>query len=152
MKRLSILALGLVLCAVWTPAVPAQAGTSGGPELVGRITYIDGQLLRYIFDEQDWVATVKDAPFGLEDAVYSSDTGKAEFKLPNGVWVRTGGDTQIQLIALREDVTEIDVASGTVRFYNKSEKTVSRSQRPSGMCWPSPTPPSIFMWEMTQPR
>ncbi len=103
--------------------MPAQAGTSGGPQLVGRITFIDGQLLRYIFDEQDWVATVKDAPFGLEDALYSSDAGKAEFKLPNGVWLRTGGDTQIQLIALREDVTEIDVASGMVRFYNKSQKT-----------------------------
>ena len=132
MKRLSTLALGLVLCAVWAPAVSAQAGTSGGPELVGRITYIDGQLLRYIFDEQDWVATVKDAPFGLEDAVYSSDTGKAEFKLPNGVWVRTGSDTQIQLIALREDVTEIDVASGTVRFYNKSQKTVIKVTTPFG--------------------
>jgi len=132
MKRLSALALGLILCSAWAPAAFAQAGTSEGPVLVGRITYIDGQLLRYVYDERDWVATVKDAPFGLDDAVYSGDTGKAEFKLPNGVWVRSGSDTQIQLIALREDVSEIDVASGTVRLYNKSQKTVVKATTPYG--------------------
>ena len=132
MKRLSTLALGVILCALWAPAVFAQAGTSDGPPLVGRITFIDGQLLRYVYSEQDWVATVKDAPFGLEDAFYSSDTGKAEFKLPNGVWVRTGSDTQIQLLALREDAAEIDVASGTARFYNRSQKAVIKATTPFG--------------------
>ena len=132
MRRLSALALGLILAVVWAPVVCAQAGNPAEPALVGRITFIDGQLLRYVYDEQDWVATVKDAPFGLEDAVYSSDTGKAEFKLPNGVWVRTGSDTQIQLIALRDDLTEIDVASGTARFYNKSQKSVIKATTPFG--------------------
>jgi hypothetical protein len=132
MKRLGALALGLVLFSVWAPAVLAQAGTSDGPVLIGRITFIEGQLLRYVYDEKDWVATVKDAPFGLDDAVYSSDTGKAEFKLSNGVWARTGSDSQIQLMALREDVTEIDVASGTVRFYNKSQKAVVKATTPYG--------------------
>ncbi|MGC9965058.1 MAG: DUF6600 domain-containing protein [Syntrophobacteraceae bacterium] len=132
MKRLSTLALGLILCSAWAPAVFAQVRTSEGPVLVGRITYVDGQLLRYVYDERDWVATVKDAPFGLDDAVYSSDTGKAEFKLPNGMWVRSGSDTQIQLIALREDVSEIDVASGTVRLYNKSQKAVVKATTPYG--------------------
>ena len=132
MKRLSTLALAVILCALWAPAVFAQAGTSDGPPLIGRITFIDGQLLRYVYSEQDWVATVKDAPFGLEDAFYSSDTGKAEFKLPNGVWVRTGSDTQIQLLALREDAAEIDVASGTARFYNRSQKAVIKATTPFG--------------------
>lgn len=132
MKGLSTLALGLVLCAVWVTAVFAEAGTSEEPALVGRVTLIEGQLLRYIYSEQDWVATVKDAPFGLDDAVYSDDAGKAEFKLPNGVWVRTGSDTQIQLLALREDVAEIDVASGTARFYNKSQKAVTKATTPYG--------------------
>ncbi len=132
MKRLSALALGLILFVVWAPSVCAQAGNPEGSVLVGRITFIDGQLLRYVYDEKDWVATVKDAPFGLEDAVYSSDTGKAEFKLPEGVWVRTGSDTQIQLLVLRDDLTEIDVASGTVRFYNKSQNTLIKTTTPFG--------------------
>src|SRR5271157_6442510 len=107
MKKAIALALGLVLCLLGAPAPCAQAGNSEGTSLVGRITFIDGQLLRYVYDVRDWVATVKDAPFGMQDAVYSSDTGKAEFKMPSGVWVRTGSDTQIQLIAVREDLTEI---------------------------------------------
>lgn len=138
MKRLSTLALGFILCAVWAPAALAQAGMSEALVLVGRITFIDGQLLRYVYDEKDWVATVKDAPFGLDDAVYSGDTGKAEFKLPNGIWVRTGSDTQIQLLALRDDVTEIDVASGTVRFYNKSQKAVIKATTPYGYVMAKP--------------
>ena len=138
MRRLTALALGLILAVVWAPAVCAKAGNSEGPALVGRITFIDGQLLRYVYDEQDWVATVKDAPFGIEDAVYSSDTGKAEFKLPNGVWVRTGSDTQIQLIVLRNDLTEIDVASGTVRFCNKSQKAPIKATTPFGYVFARP--------------
>lgn len=132
MKRSGALALAFILGLVWAPVVCAQAWKSEGTALVGRITFIEGQLLRYVPDVQDWVATVKDAPFGMQDAVYSSDTGKAEFKLPNGVWVRTGSDTQIQLIALCEDLTEVDAASGTVRFYNKSQKNLVKATTPFG--------------------
>ncbi|MGA7494544.1 MAG: DUF6600 domain-containing protein [Syntrophobacteraceae bacterium] len=138
MRRLSALALGLVLAVVCAPVVCAQAGNSEGPALVGRITFIEGQLLRYVYDEKDWVATVKDAPFGTEDALYSSDTGKAEFKLPGGVWVRTGSDTQIQLIVQRDDLTEIDVGSGTARFYNKSQKAPIKATTPFGYVFARP--------------
>ena len=92
---------------------------SQGPVLVGRISYVTGQLLRYVPEEKDWVATVKDAPFGLNDALYSGDDTHAEFIIPNGTWVRIGNNSQIQLITAEDDFTEIDVASGLVRFYNK---------------------------------
>jgi len=138
MRRLSALALGLVLAVVCAPVVCAQAGNSERPALVGRITFIEGQLLRYVYDEKDWVATVKDAPLGSQDALYSSDTGKAEFMLPGGVWVRTGSDTQIQLIVLRDDLTEIDVGSGTARFYNKSQKAPIKATTPFGYVFARP--------------
>ena len=38
--------------------------------LVGRIAYVEGQLLRYVPEEKEWVATVKDVPFGLEEALF----------------------------------------------------------------------------------
>ena len=47
----------------------AQAPEAREPILVGRIAHLEGQLLRYVPSEQDWVATVQDAPFGLEDAL-----------------------------------------------------------------------------------
>ena len=97
----------------------------GGEDiLVGHISYVEGQLLRYVSEENDWVATVKEAPFSLDDALYSAEDSRAEFIIPNDTWIRTGGSTQIQLIALKQDVTEADMASGVARFYNRSENGV----------------------------
>lgn len=100
--------------------------------LVGRISFVEGELLRYVPEEKDWVLTVKDTPFGLEDALYSGDGGKAEFLMPNSTWARIGPDTQIQMIALKPDATEIDVASGTARFVNRSSKAVIKATTPFG--------------------
>ncbi len=132
MKRAGFFALAFLLGAIWAPCASAQVKPGENPPLVGRISFIDGQLLRYVYAEKDWVATVKDAPFGTDDALYSNDTGKAEFKLPNGTWLRVGGDTQVQLLALRNDATEIDVASGTTRFYNKNRDAVIKATTPFG--------------------
>lgn len=132
MNKLKLIPLGVILCVAWAPGLFAQDKPSELPPLVGRITFIEGQLLRYVYTEKDWVATVKDAPLGVEDAFYSDDAGKAELKMPNGVWVRIGGDTQVQLISLRDDLSEIDVAAGTARFYDKSRQAVIKATTPFG--------------------
>jgi hypothetical protein len=100
--------------------------------LVGRISNIEGQLLRYVPESKDWVAVVKDAPFGLNDALYSDSSTKAEFIMPNGLWVRIAGSTQIQLIALKPEASEIDVASGVARFYNKNSNGMLKVTTPFG--------------------
>ena len=87
--------------------------------VVGRVYQIEGDLLGYVPDENDWVALVKDAPFGAGDTLYSGSTGRAELIVPNGTWIRTGNSTQIQFIDLDTDLSETDVASGVARFYNK---------------------------------
>src|SRR4030042_3435817 len=61
---------------------------------VGRIYYIEGELLRYVPDENDWVAVVRDAPFGAEDTLFSGSKGMAELFIPNGAWIRIGNNTQ----------------------------------------------------------
>ena len=48
----------------------------------------------------------------------------AELIVPNGTWIRVGNSTQIQFIALDTDLSEMDVASGVARFYNKGSDTV----------------------------
>ena len=100
--------------------------------LVGRIAHIQGTLLRYVREEKDWVATVADGPFGMEDALYSDDKGKAEFIMPNETWIRIGGNTQIQMIRLVSDLTETDLASGIARFYNKSSNAAFKVSSPFG--------------------
>jgi len=132
MEKRNLIALGIILCTMWAPGVFAQDKSSEPPPLVGRISFIEGQLLRFVYAEKDWVATVKDAPIGVEDAFYSNDVGRAEFKLPNNTWVRVGSDTQVQLTALREDVTEVDVGAGTARFYDKGRQAVIKATTPYG--------------------
>ena len=121
--------ISLTAVLVASPVCPASAAER---ILVGRITLVEGQLLRFVPAEKDWVAIVKDAPFGREDALYSDQDGKAELIMPNNTWVRMGGNTQLQLIALKTDVTEVDVASGLARFYNRSSNVLVKATSPFG--------------------
>src|SRR3989475_46992 len=129
-KTWSWLAMFMVaacLVLLLAPRALAQEGT-----LVGRIAYTEGQVLRFVPETQDWVATVKDAPFGMHDALYSDPQARAELILPNGLWVRIGASTQLQLIALQSDASEIDLASGVTRFYNTSANGVVKATTPFG--------------------
>ncbi|HBG19233.1 MAG TPA: hypothetical protein DDY32_08145, partial [Desulfobulbaceae bacterium] len=111
---------------------PAEARDDEEVTLVGRISHVEGKLLRYVEEENDWVLTVKDAPFGLNDALYAGDFAKAEFMMPNRTWMRTGENTQVQLIDLNPDATTVDVASGLARLYNKSDDVVIKVTTPFG--------------------
>jgi hypothetical protein len=125
---------GLVLCLLLgtgSLVTPSPAADEPGM-VVGRVSYIEGDLLRYIPTEKDWVAVVRDAPFGPEDTLFSGNDGLAELIVPNGTWVRTGNSTQIQFIALEPDLAEMDLASGVARFYNKSSGTVIQVTSPFG--------------------
>jgi len=100
--------------------------------VVGRVYQVEGDLLRYIPAENDWVAVVRDAPFGTEDTLYSGEGAMAELVVPNGSWIRVGNNTQLQFIDLESDLTETDVASGIARFYNKGSRTVIKATSPYG--------------------
>ena len=130
MKRWMGLAVCLCLAAV--VMVPLSSAADAPAMVVGRIFHIEGDLLRYVPAEKDWVAVVMDAPFGAEDTLFSGSRGMAELIVPNGTWIRMGNSTQIQFIALDTDLSEMDVASGVARFYNKSSDTVIKVTSPFG--------------------
>ena len=127
--------LNLIVCFIFVMIFTGpHTGTADSQQgiLVGRIAHVEGKLLRYVEEGKDWVVTVRDAPFGLEDALYSGDNAKAEFIMPNQTWLRIGENTQIQLIALNPDATTVDVASGLARLYNKSQDAVVKVTTPFG--------------------
>ena len=130
MKRWMKLMVCLFLAALAMISQAAAANASA--IMVGRIYAIEGDLLRYVPEEKDWVAMVKDAPFGTEDTLFSGNRGMAEMIVPNGTWLRVGNSTQIQFIALNTDLSEMDVASGVVRFYNKGSETLIKATSPFG--------------------
>jgi len=100
--------------------------------LVGHISHVEGELLRYVPDDDDWVATVEDAPCGIDDVLYTGEHAKAELIMPNNTWIRIGSNTQIHLIQLENDATEIDIDSGTARLYNKSSTATIKATTPFG--------------------
>jgi hypothetical protein len=134
MNRASRLALCVWLCLVWIIAAgvcPSLAGDKA-KVLVGRVSHVEGQLLRYVYEEKDWVAIGREAPFGLEDALYTDSDGRGELMLPNNIWIRVGGSTQIQLVKLKPDLTEVDVAAGMARLHNRSGEGVIKVTSPFG--------------------
>ena len=102
------------------------------PPLVGHITHIEGDLLRYTPDVDDWVATVTDAPCGTDDILYADTDARAELIMPNSSWIRIGSDTHIHITRLESDLTEIDIESGTARLYNKSSTATIKTSTPFG--------------------
>jgi hypothetical protein len=102
------------------------------PAVVGRVYHIEGSLLRYVPEENDWVAAVRDAPFSSGDTLYTGNRGMAELIVPNGTWIRIGDNTQVQFIGLDSDVSEVDMATGLARFYNKDSDLVIKATSPFG--------------------
>ena len=126
--------VGLMVCLFLAALamVPPASAANAPAIMVGRVYDIEGDLLRYVPEENDWVAVVKDAPFGTEDTLFSGSRGMAELIVPNGTWIRIGNSTQIQFIALDTDLSEMDVAAGVARFYNKGSDTVIKATSPFG--------------------
>src|SRR5690606_22379889 len=112
--------------------VPPAFAANTTAMMVGRVYTIEGDLLRYIPQERDWVPMVSDAPFGAEDILFSGNHGKAEMIVPNGTWIRVGDHTQIQFVTLAAVLSEIDVTEGMARFYNRSSETVIKVTSPFG--------------------
>ena len=90
--------LSLILTPLGTADGRAEPGDveEEGAILVGRISSIEGEVLFYVPEEEDWIAAVENAPFGADDVLYASFDGRAEMIMPNNTWIRIDHDTQIQ--------------------------------------------------------
>ncbi|MHC1743032.1 MAG: DUF6600 domain-containing protein [Syntrophobacteraceae bacterium] len=127
--------LALVTSSSLLNAAEDASATPRDPQplaLVGRIAHVEGLLTRYVPESKEWVATVQDTPFALEDSLYTDAKGRAEIILPNNTWARIGGQTQLQLLAIEDDYAELDLALGIGRFFNKGAKTELKVTTPYG--------------------
>ena len=108
-------------------AVPSEEGM-----LVGRVAHVEGQLLIYAPEEEDWVLTVKDAPAGPGDIFHSGENSRAELVLPNDTLIRLDQSTEVELVALEDDLTQVGVTSGQARFFNNGQEAILRADTPFG--------------------
>jgi len=124
---LLILSLLMIPNSLAYAKIESQDQEENGSILIGHISHIEGELLRYVPEEEDWAPTVKDTPFAIDDVLYSTLEGRAEIIMPNNTWARIDGDTQIQLVLLNKETTEIDLSLGKARLYNKSSDTMIKA-------------------------
>jgi hypothetical protein len=87
MKRIKMIGLLVCLFCAAAMVVPPSSAEDGPAVVVGRVYHIEGDLFRYVPEENDWVAVVKDAPFGTEDTLFSGNRGMGELIVPNGTWI-----------------------------------------------------------------
>jgi hypothetical protein len=107
----------IALVFLWLPG-PAVAQEA--PAVIGRITAVfGGELLRYDTEAREWVQLVEDAPFGLDDALYSEERARAEIFIPNGTLVRLDGNTQILTLALEAQLTHLQLDGGLLRAISR---------------------------------
>lgn len=124
--------LAFVLILAETPPAFALQAAQDQDTVVGHLTHVEGTLLRYVTDDEDWVQMVKDSPVGMEDLLFCEEGSKAEIIMPNNTWVRIGGTTTLHIIKLGNDATEMDMDSGLARLYNKSTAATIKVTTPFG--------------------
>ena len=111
---------------------PSQAEYEGESVLIGRVSHVEGWVLRYIPEEKEWERTTKDAPFGLEDKVRTDEGARVEIILPNNTWARMNELSQVELVSLKNDETVVHVVYGTARFYNRGSDSQITVTTPFG--------------------
>jgi hypothetical protein len=120
-----------------TPATPAtQAGgdTEQKEEqaVVGRITFLEKNLFRYLEDAKDWALAARDVPVGDGDVLYSDVQGRSELTFPNDTKIRINDKTKIKIDGVKENLTSVYVNSGVARIQNRSADTAIKVETPFG--------------------
>ncbi len=80
-RTIIVAALIPVLTAI-PSAFALQALEEQGTAVVGHLTHVEGNLLRYIDDDEEWVPMVKDSPVGAEDLLLCEDDQRLNSSYP----------------------------------------------------------------------
>jgi len=72
------------------------------PPAIGRITFIEKNVFRYLSDAKDWALAMVDVPVSDGDVLYSDTQGRSELTFPNDTTVRLNDKTKIQVDASKE--------------------------------------------------
>jgi len=92
-----------------------------GAIIVGRIAHVEGQIYRFMDADQSWVETFIDSPAGTQDVLSTGPDSRAEIKFPNNMLVRLDGDTEVEIVQLRENAGIFALQNGLARFYNHND-------------------------------
>ena len=104
----------------------STAQPSYGSILIGRMTHVEGNVLTYSEDEEDWVEAGSNTPVGAEDGFYADKDAKAELVFPNDTMLRIGEATEVEVLRIDEEATEVYIRTGIVRAYSRGLDAVMK--------------------------
>jgi hypothetical protein len=91
----------------------AYADDSDPPARIARLAYVQGSVSFQPAGTQDWVAAPLNRPLTSGDVLWVDNGSRAELQL-DGSAVRLGNGTELSLIELSDDVTQLQMSSGTL--------------------------------------
>jgi DNA segregation ATPase FtsK/SpoIIIE-like protein len=102
------------------------------PPVVGRITFMEKNVFRYLSDAKDWALAMVDVPVSDGDVLYSDTQGRSELTFPNDTTVRLNDKTKMQVDSVKGNLTSLFVNSGIARIQNRSADTTVKVDTPYG--------------------
>jgi len=130
------MAVGLSSCKENPPPQPKaeikKEAAEPEPAVVGRLTFMEKNVFRYLRDAKDWALAMVDVPVGDGDILYSDVQGRSELTFPNDTKIRLNDKTKIQLDGVNGNLTSLFVNSGVARIQNRSADTVVKVDTPYG--------------------
>jgi hypothetical protein len=106
------IAVGLSSCKENPPPQPkaeAKKAPEAEPEppAIGRITFMEKNVFRYLRDAKDWALAMVDVPVGDGDVLYSDVQGRSELTFPNDTKIRLNDKTKTQLDGDKGNLTSL---------------------------------------------
>jgi hypothetical protein len=120
LRRLWRRSFSVVLCAVLAcAAVPGISLAAGGPEDepgIARVSLIEGDASYLRGDGDDWTGVAVNAPLVTGDRFYSGADSRAEIQLDPTTYARLSSETEVSMLELGPDVTQVRMSLGLATF------------------------------------
>lgn len=110
----------LMLSTSVTLAADLPPASEAPPERVVRVGAVSGDASYLRGDADEWTALGANTPLMTGDSIYAADDARAEVSLGRGNFARVGDATQLTLVSLTPDVTQLGLDSGSLSFRVRS--------------------------------
>ena len=90
----------------------AQAQAQEDPPGVARVSLIEGPASYQLGDSEEWTGVDVNAPLVTGDRFYAGQGGRAEIQLAPGTYLRVGAETQVDLVEVAPDATQVSLTMG----------------------------------------
>ena len=113
-RKLIFLALALSLCSFIGMA------QSKDYFRIARLSYLEGKVSFQHTDEVDWTAASINLALQPGDRIYTGENGRAEIEFDDGSVVRLAEKSDVEILAMKEDLIQLRVLIGLCSLTNRS--------------------------------